>query len=329
MVFSVVLSVLAGQALGDPCAVTDTFNDGTHSGTWSFGWPSNSNMTIAETNGRARIGYGGGGSNLVVQSAGAWGEGWLVDLTQDWQAQMTWHVNVPIPVDGEAGLSFAMMTEGDPDQFYYGRAFTITALTETYWNGVDLVTTPLLSGHSWLYGVPTPHVVELRDWTTRTLYVWYWADSRTIAWNDAPTLVGAPSVLIGGITNGFATALIGFAGHKYGMVSGFSHDALTVDDFALYGSLAGPGMGSCVLDADCCQTIQASCEAMGGVFTHGEPCCGCPYDVNCDQSVGTSDVTTLLDAWGTDCTGCAADVDASGTVGVSDLLAVLEHWGGC
>ena len=54
----------------------------------------------------------------------------------------------------------------------------------------------------------------------------------------------------------------------------------------------------------------------------------CPWDVDCNGSVGAGDLLSLLASWGP-CKGCPADFDGDGSVGASDLLALLANWGPC
>ncbi|MEE9131804.1 MAG: FG-GAP repeat protein, partial [Phycisphaerales bacterium] len=54
----------------------------------------------------------------------------------------------------------------------------------------------------------------------------------------------------------------------------------------------------------------------------------CPWDLDGSDSVGASDLLSLLVSWGP-CKGCPADFDGNGTVGASDLLALLVNWGPC
>ena len=54
----------------------------------------------------------------------------------------------------------------------------------------------------------------------------------------------------------------------------------------------------------------------------------CPWDLDANDSVGVSDLLSLLASWGL-CKGCPADFDGNGNVGVSDLLALLANWGPC
>ncbi len=57
----------------------------------------------------------------------------------------------------------------------------------------------------------------------------------------------------------------------------------------------------------------------------------CPWDLDCNGSVGVKDLLFLLGAWGP-CPpkgGCPADFDDSGAVGVKDLLFLLGAWGPC
>ena len=54
----------------------------------------------------------------------------------------------------------------------------------------------------------------------------------------------------------------------------------------------------------------------------------CPWDLDANDSVGVSDLLSLLVNWGP-CKDCPADFDSDGNVGVSDLLALLANWGSC
>lgn len=53
----------------------------------------------------------------------------------------------------------------------------------------------------------------------------------------------------------------------------------------------------------------------------------CPADFDHDGSVGSTDLATILNAWGS--ADAAADLDGNGTVGSSDLAALLNAWGTC
>ncbi len=54
----------------------------------------------------------------------------------------------------------------------------------------------------------------------------------------------------------------------------------------------------------------------------------CPWDLDCDGTVGASDLLSLLFLWGTD-PGGPPDFDGDGIVGAADLLALLFNWGPC
>jgi hypothetical protein len=53
----------------------------------------------------------------------------------------------------------------------------------------------------------------------------------------------------------------------------------------------------------------------------------CPADINGDGSVGGTDLTQLLAAWGSNTP--TADLNDDGTVDGLDLSAVLAGWGPC
>ncbi len=54
----------------------------------------------------------------------------------------------------------------------------------------------------------------------------------------------------------------------------------------------------------------------------------CPSDLDGSGSVGTSDLSILLAAWGPTTTGCG-DLDGDGNVGPIDLAILLRTWGPC
>ena len=54
----------------------------------------------------------------------------------------------------------------------------------------------------------------------------------------------------------------------------------------------------------------------------------CPWDLDENEAVGTSDLLMLLAQWGSD-PGGPPDFDGDGFVGTSDLLLLLANWGQC
>ncbi len=54
----------------------------------------------------------------------------------------------------------------------------------------------------------------------------------------------------------------------------------------------------------------------------------CPWDLNNDNLVGTTDLLLLLGAWGSNPKG-PPDFDGDGNVGTSDLIELLGNWGPC
>ena len=54
----------------------------------------------------------------------------------------------------------------------------------------------------------------------------------------------------------------------------------------------------------------------------------CPWDLECDGTVGITDFLELLSVWGTDPDG-PPDFDGDGTVGITDFLTLLGNWGPC
>ncbi len=69
----------------------------------------------------------------------------------------------------------------------------------------------------------------------------------------------------------------------------------------------------------------------GTVLTLLIPACDgapCPADLDCDGTIGFSDLLVLLMAWG-ECGRCPADLDGNDEVGDSDLRILLSAWGPC
>ena len=57
---------------------------------------------------------------------------------------------------------------------------------------------------------------------------------------------------------------------------------------------------------------------------------GCPWDLNRDGTVDSTDQEILFFCWGTCCgVCCRADFDSDGVVSTSDLLDLLFNWGSC
>jgi subtilisin family serine protease len=54
----------------------------------------------------------------------------------------------------------------------------------------------------------------------------------------------------------------------------------------------------------------------------------CTGDVNGDNTVGVTDLLSVVNAWGY-CSGCSEDINGDGMVNVSDILAVVGAWGPC
>ena len=59
-----------------------------------------------------------------------------------------------------------------------------------------------------------------------------------------------------------------------------------------------------------------------------EPGGGCPWDLDGNGSVSTSDLLDLLAQWGSD-PGGPPDFNGDGTVSTTDLLELLANWGPC
>ncbi|MCH2153244.1 MAG: hypothetical protein MK089_07885 [Phycisphaerales bacterium] len=99
-----------------------------------------------------------------------------------------------------------------------------------------------------------------------------------------------------------------------------------------------PAQGACCHADDvsfgheCMQAYEVDCISMGGSyqgdFTTCETSCGCPGDLNNDQSIGVDDLLIVLSEYGLSCTdGCVSDFDESGNVNIDDLLTMLSYYG--
>jgi hypothetical protein len=83
--------------------------------------------------------------------------------------------------------------------------------------------------------------------------------------------------------------------------------------------------GNTTLDAAEYATL-ATCAITVRTSGGGAGTC-CPGDLDADGSVGASDLSIMLNAWGT--ANTAADLNGDGTVGGADLALLLGRWGGC
>jgi hypothetical protein len=78
--------------------------------------------------------------------------------------------------------------------------------------------------------------------------------------------------------------------------------------------------------ADGCEIADGSADDVNGNGVPDE--CECPWDLDESGSVGTSDLLTLLAAWGSN-PGGPPDFNGDGNVGTADLLELLANWGPC
>jgi hypothetical protein len=82
---------------------------------------------------------------------------------------------------------------------------------------------------------------------------------------------------------------------------------------------ADAGMYDVVVDSAC-----GSVTSLPAQLTIGTDCC--PWDLDGDLDVSTSDLLLLLGNWGGVGVG---DINGDGIVSTSDLLALVAHWGFC
>ena len=64
------------------------------------------------------------------------------------------------------------------------------------------------------------------------------------------------------------------------------------------------------------------------IFFIAPPPAPCPWDLDCDGTVGITDFLDLLAAWGPN-PGHPADFDGDSIVGITDFLILLGNWGAC
>ena len=67
-------------------------------------------------------------------------------------------------------------------------------------------------------------------------------------------------------------------------------------------------------------------ERFAVVLVENQPCMA---DLDADGSVGASDLSAVLAAWGAHPKGHAADLNGDGQVGAPDIATLLAAWGGC
>ena len=92
--------------------------------------------------------------------------------------------------------------------------------------------------------------------------------------------------------------------------------------------LGTTGTSYCCVAAEDCDDGEACTidECMAGVCESTPS--DCPADLDCNGSVGASDLALLLGSWGS-CAECEADLNDDGEVGASDLAILLGSWGLC
>jgi hypothetical protein len=81
------------------------------------------------------------------------------------------------------------------------------------------------------------------------------------------------------------------------------------------------GMYDVVVGSAC-----GSVTSQGAQLTIDQACDDCPWDLDGDLNVKTSDLLLLLGNWGGVGVG---DVNGDGIVSTADLLELIGHWGFC
>ena len=178
--------------------------------------------------------------------------------------------------------------------------------------------------------------------------------------NCAPVVLGDTGASSGCKSNGAASAVVdapgtyvvfvanaGFAGNPCGSGNTYTLEITCEDGGDPPPGPCNPDAGDCCSangtpgcnDEACCELICGQdpfcCESSwdGICAAAAAELCGicdasppCPWDLDGDGNVGTSDLLILFSQWGLDDT---ADFDRSGAVGTSDLLILFANWGPC
>ena len=320
--------ILSGTmaASASECIVHDDFTS--WSGTWRFD-ANTSSLRLEHYNQRAYAncyGY----ANVAPAFAWAAPDNWKIDLTQDWAMMADWYINPVTPNNGDTGMAFLIMFEGNPYTLDIQKGWTMGAGTYNAWDGYNSYE----SSNRWVNNVNTPEAFDDYREISDTVYVWWDASEKRIWVNDA---LYVQTDAFTSSFHGFANtdeAWIGFGSYAIGDVPS-SFGNMYADNICIFeGNAIGAVVGACCMDNVCVQVPETACM---GTFTGVstvcndcicEPQAGCTGDVDADNRVDATDLIELMDNWG-ESLECSSDPDGGTTIGLSDLLLVLANWGPC
>ncbi len=283
-------SSCANEVCGD-CVVSDDF--GTNTGLWALDTNRPEIMAVSDSNNQLDFWAPSENTGFLDAMAVAMSDGWKVDMTQDWAFSANWKISPPTPDYGDVGIAFVLALEGDMDNFYIERGYTLGGgvAYDPNFGFVDHYETTNL----WYDGVRVIQTEYDRYYTTNTTYIWYDASTQRIYYNDALYVPFDAGVSLAGLSSE-TEAWVGFAGYNFGLVPAFSTGSLWADDV-------------CMID--------------GSIIVESN----CPADLNDDAVIDVIDLLLVIDEWGS--TGGNADINGDGIVDVVDLLEIVGNWGPC
>jgi hypothetical protein len=318
----------AALAPADVCIVHDDFTSWT--GTWKFYENYPSSLKLEHYNQRAYANCGGH-SNTAPAFAWAAPDDWKMDLTQDWAMQADWYINPTAPINGDTGMAFLLLFEGNPHTLDIQKGWSMGAGTYNASDGYSMYE----SSNRWTNNVYAREVIDYDREIQDTVYVWWDASERRIWVNDQ--MYNTSNAFTSSFT-GFSNvteAWTGFGAYAIGAVPAFSGKMWVDNICVLEGNALGTVVGACCMDGECVQVPETACiGTFTGIGTFCENDClcsphaGCVGDVTADDSVDHNDVFHLLSNWG-ESLACESDPDGGSSLGVTDLLLLLANWGQC
>jgi len=270
------------------CILSDDFN--TPSGLWTLDAIHPNTMNVSVANNRLNFWSPSENSGFIDAFAYALSDGWKIDMTQDWAVSCRWHITPPIPYYGDVGIALVLILEGNVDNFYIQRGYTLGG--GVFYDPNDGFIDNYESTNLWYDGVRYIQTEYNRTYSENTTYIWYVASSQRIYYSEVLYSPIDAGVSLAGMSDS-PDAWLGIGGYSMGYVSSFGLGSLWGDDF-------------CIID--------------GHVVT-------CDGDTNADNSVNVTDLLTVIDQWGG--VGGSGDVNSDGIVNVNDLLMVVGNWGEC
>ena len=322
------MTVLSSSA--QDCSFSDSFNDNVIQAHWS-GFSSNDGyLRCREQNGRLEFTAPVDNPGFTLLS-GVIGNGWELDLSEDWAVSIRIHVDPSSPQLGDIGLGFFALQEFDSSQVFPRDGYTfLSGLGQSPVTGGLL---PYETTRFWEDGDYDDQSFGMRSYVETDIYIWY--DSSTDSISHGREFMSGGWQTAYGLRelSTKTTVSIGLFGYSYVFAPASSGNDLWIDDFCLlYGKMVGPTVGACCVDDGCIQTQAAFCSGVWqGVGTTCEDafvsCSVCEGDLTSDGQVNGADITVLLSEWGSASEG--SDLNGDGVVGGADLTILLSSWGAC